>query len=575
MKTIRLTVLIIYVIPYLACQVGRQQAFAMKAFDDDDDGVDHEHDEITQNNSIELNPYYVEPEEDDDDSVVENCDDDRMESINSTKATKSMLSKALAKPKRVVQLLRRHKSTIMVFLVIYAFRKELARLFYRMVSAPVYDSNGKSIGRSLSISPTSILKLIFLLQFLIRNLAISGGGNDVGLNLPSDSSSSPASLYFQRFVRSHVYVPPIEQHWTFERLNERYDKDEMALWKAMGEYPSTTYNNNKTATISSATGILRELLFHHQEIEPKQSRYHGTAIVMDLTRLTTTVAQMEWIRDEVSLILSLHKANQTRLTSLKDSLDADTLPQLEVIVLLESPGGGAADYGLAAQQLLRLRQELGIELTICVDKVAASGGYMMAATGHKILAAPFAVIGSIGVYGQAINIHKVLEGWGVTDLIFRAGKNKAPLGLIGEVTQDGRDTIQTMIDSTHAAFKHHVVTARPILETNINDIATGDVWLGHDAIHVGLVDRILTSDEYIGEKIKQGMRVLKLVKYKKSSFLFGARSSGSDYSVANWGLDMLTNFKQRLVSSVEASSLEKIPIQCTPSRVVNAKSPMY
>jgi serine protease SohB len=256
---------------------------------------------------------------------------------------------------------------------------------------------------------------------------------------------------------------------------------------------------------------------------------------------------MDELRDQVSLLLSQHHANQTRYEN------TTQVAQLEVVVLLESPGGGASDYGLAAQQLLRLRKEPGIKLTVCVDKVAASGGYMMAATAHEILAAPFAVIGSIGVYGQAINIHDVLESWRVRDLVFRAGRNKAPLGLLGEVTQDGKETIQSMIDATHIAFKRHIVTARPSLEGAIDDIATGDVWLGYNALGKGLIDRLVTSDEYLGERIRQGARVLKLVKYRKPFFL-GPRTS-SEYSMASIVKALMAELKAFLLNDESPANL--------------------
>lgn len=105
-------------------------------------------------------------------------------------------------------------------------------------------------------------------------------------------------------------------------------------------------------------------------------------------------------------------------------------------------------------------------------------------------------------------------------LIFRGGKNKAPVGLIGEVTKDGIKQVQKMVDATHVAFKRHVVAARPVLADKINKLATGEVWLGYEALSAGLVDRIITSDEYIGERILQGARVLRLVKYNKPRFLF-------------------------------------------------------
>jgi ClpP class serine protease len=150
------------------------------------------------------------------------------------------------------------------------------------------------------------------------------------------------------------------------------------------------------------------------------------------------------------------------------------------------------------------------------------GGYMIACTSSpgRLFAAPFAIVGSIGVIGQAINIQRALEGWGIRPLVFRGGRDKAPVGLIGEVTQQGMDKLQSIIDDTHRAFQRHVVEARPCLTDTISEIATGDIWLGYDAMKVGLIDRIVTSDEYIAERIHDGARILKLVQLIRPKYPF-------------------------------------------------------
>lgn len=151
-----------------------------------------------------------------------------------------------------------------------------------------------------------------------------------------------------------------------------------------------------------------------------------------------------------------------------------------------------------------------------------TGGYMIACTSSPgcLLAAPFAVLGSIGVLGQTINIQKTLEGWGVRPLVFKGGKDKAPVGLIGDITRDGMAKVQQMIDKTHVAFKQHVSTYRPLIAADIDAIATGDIWLGYEALSMGLVDRITTSDEYIGEKVSGGANVLKLVQLVRGRYPF-------------------------------------------------------
>jgi serine protease SohB len=160
----------------------------------------------------------------------------------------------------------------------------------------------------------------------------------------------------------------------------------------------------------------------------------------------------------------------------------------------------------------------------------------------KLYAAPFAVLGSIGVVGQTVNIQKTLESWGVRPLVFRGGRDKAPIGIIGEVTKDGMAKVQGMIDDTHRAFKRHVATARPVIADRIEELATGDVWVGYDAIEVGLVDRLISSDEYIGERMAEGARVLKLVQVMRPRYPFQSPTTAGTFArheQLKWGPDIL------------------------------------
>lgn len=170
-------------------------------------------------------------------------------------------------------------------------------------------------------------------------------------------------------------------------------------------------------------------------------------------------------------------------------------PQIDEVVLkLESPGGVVHGYGLAASQLLRLRSA-NIKLTICVDKVAASGGYMMACTANHIVAAPFAVLGSIGVVAQLPNIHRLLKKNDIDVETLTAGEYKRTLTVIGENTEKGRQKMQEDIDDTHDLFKQFVKTNRPQLD--IERIATGEIWYGQQAVALQLIDELATSDDYI------------------------------------------------------------------------------
>lgn len=172
----------------------------------------------------------------------------------------------------------------------------------------------------------------------------------------------------------------------------------------------------------------------------------------------------------------------------------------EVVLRLESPGGMVHTYGLAASQLQRIRDK-GLQLTVCVDKVAASGGYMMAVVGQKILAAPFAIIGSIGVVAQLPNVHRLLKKNDVDVELFTAGEYKRTVTVLGENTEKGRQKFQQDLEDTHDLFKGFVKQQRP--ELDIDSVADGDIWYGSQALERKLVDGIQTSDQYLMECCEQ------------------------------------------------------------------------
>lgn len=166
----------------------------------------------------------------------------------------------------------------------------------------------------------------------------------------------------------------------------------------------------------------------------------------------------------------------------------------EVLVRLESGGGTVHGYGLAASQLQRIRDQ-NIPLTISVDKVAASGGYMMTCVANKIIAAPFAIIGSIGVLAQIPNLNRLLKKYDVDFEQLYAGEFKRTLTLFGENTDKGRAKMQQELEETHELFKSFVKSQRPGLD--VDKVATGEHWLGTRALELGLVDQLQTSDDYL------------------------------------------------------------------------------
>ena len=171
----------------------------------------------------------------------------------------------------------------------------------------------------------------------------------------------------------------------------------------------------------------------------------------------------------------------------------------EVLVILESGGGTVQGYGLGASQLRRIRDK-NIALTVAVDKVAASGGYMMACVANRIIAAPFAIIGSIGVLAQVPNFHKLLKKHDIDFEQISAGKYKRTLSLFGENTETDREKLRAELEETHALFKQFVRENRE--RVDVEEISTGEHWHGRKALELGLVDALQTSDDYLGEAAK-------------------------------------------------------------------------
>jgi serine protease SohB len=166
----------------------------------------------------------------------------------------------------------------------------------------------------------------------------------------------------------------------------------------------------------------------------------------------------------------------------------------EVVLRLESPGGTVTGYGLGAAEILRLRAH-GIKATASVDQVAASGGYMMAAAADRIVAAPFAVVGSIGVVAPVPNLHRLLKKNDIDFEEMTAGEFKRSVSVLGEITPTGREHFRGKLEDTHGAFKAHIARCRP--NVDIEKVANGDTWLASEALALNLVDEIATGDELL------------------------------------------------------------------------------
>nr|VFK51452.1 MAG: inner membrane peptidase. Serine peptidase. MEROPS family S49 [Candidatus Kentron sp. TUN]VFK57257.1 MAG: inner membrane peptidase. Serine peptidase. MEROPS family S49 [Candidatus Kentron sp. TUN]VFK65377.1 MAG: inner membrane peptidase. Serine peptidase. MEROPS family S49 [Candidatus Kentron sp. TUN] len=187
----------------------------------------------------------------------------------------------------------------------------------------------------------------------------------------------------------------------------------------------------------------------------------------------------------------------TGVSALREEITAIlgfSTPKDEVVVRLENAGGVVHEHGFAASQLMRIRQRK-IPLTVIVDKVAASGGYMMACVADRIIAAPFAVIGSIGVIAQLPNFHRLLNKHGIDFEQIKAGDFKRTVTFFGENTDKDREKLKEEIEDTHELFKGFVEENRP--ELDIAKISTGEHWYGTRALELKLVDELMTSDDYL------------------------------------------------------------------------------
>lgn len=236
---------------------------------------------------------------------------------------------------------------------------------------------------------------------------------------------------------------------------------------------SEKYENNKQT-------IAKEVLGH--KTKKKKSKDKLPILYVIEFSGDIKASQVEQLREEISAVLSV------------------ATPDDEVMMKLESPGGAVNGYGLAASQLQRIREK-NIPLSICIDKVAASGGYLMACVANQIVAAPFAIIGSIGVVAQIPNFYRWLQKNHIDVELMTAGEYKRTLTLFAENTDKGRKKFQQELEQIHQSFRKYVQDHREQLD--IDKVSTGEHWLAKDAHELRLVDKLSTSDDYIIDKMNE------------------------------------------------------------------------
>lgn len=290
-----------------------------------------------------------------------------------------------------------------------------------------------------------------------------------------------------------------ENHLEVTHLNEQYEEMEQTLAEALlsPERLKQKIKGDKKAKKAKAKVEKREA----KKAEEGGGEHDKRIYVVDFDG-DIRASAVASLRQEISAILTM-----------ADSRD-------EVLVRLESGGGVVHGYGLASSQLQRIRDR-EIPLTISVDKVAASGGYMMACVADTIIAAPFAVLGSIGVLAQIPNLHRFLKKHDIDFEQLHAGEYKRTLTVFGENSDKARAKMREELEETHELFKGYVKTQRPDLD--IDRVATGEHWLGSRALELGLVDRLQTSDDYLMSSRRDAQLVL--LKYAKKKTLMERLSS--------------------------------------------------
>ena len=246
-----------------------------------------------------------------------------------------------------------------------------------------------------------------------------------------------------------------------ENLNKKYRKLADGLLKAV----STKEEQKKVAKARKREAKAQE----------KQEHSRPRSFVIDF-KGDLKASAVASLREEVSAVLDV------------------VTPGDEIILRLENHGGIVHEHGLAASQLARIRDQ-DIPLIVCVDKVAASGGYLMACVGSRVYAAPFAILGSIGVLAQIPNFNRMLDNHGVDFEQVTAGQYKRTVTMFGKNTNEDRAKLQQELEDVHALFKDAVARYRPTLD--LDKVATGEHWYGTRALDLGLADELKTSDEVL------------------------------------------------------------------------------
>lgn len=310
-----------------------------------------------------------------------------------------------------------------------------------------------------------IAKVVIILGsvgILIKSV-LSGQSSDEGSELKITHLNETYKK--QKIDITHALLTP-EMRKYAEKQNARDEKSELKAKKKKAKQDIKANKKNAAQTSADSPNLQQT---------PQKSRLFVLNFKGDIQ-----ASAVESLRKEITAILQVAG---------KDD---------EVLLKLNNSGGYVHTHGLAASQLTRIT-DAGYKLTIAIDQVAASGGYMMACVGQKIIAAPFAIIGSIGVVAQVPNVHRLLKKHDIDVELHTAGQFKRTLTMLGENTEEGRQKFVEDLHKTHDLFQNFVKAQRATL--NVEEVATGETWYGSSALEIGLVDEVKTSDEYIMQSL--------------------------------------------------------------------------
>ena len=305
----------------------------------------------------------------------------------------------------------------------------------------------------------------------------------------------------------------------------------------------------KTITIIGSI-IFIIISYFCSKVKFKQSKSDGLLVIKNLSshyhcskvQMLSNIYTKDKVKEEIQKYKKLIKDNKKKLDSLNTyvlkfngNIKATAVESLKeeitaiisvankkdnVVLILESPGGTVSGYGLAASELSRIKKK-GLKLIIVVDKIAASGGYMIACMADKIIAAPFAIIGSIGVISQTPNFYQWLKDKGIEFEQITSGKYKRTVTMFGDNTEEDREKLKSDLDSIHEQFKALIKTQRPGID--IEKVSTGEFWLGKKAKELKLVDDLMTSDEYLMSMYESASNLYQ-IEYKKKETLMNKLS---------------------------------------------------